>query len=56
MPVSVEFAGLAPTLLGVYQLSLRMPTGFSTTRGFLTCRVSFGTMWISSGAVIPFRP
>lgn len=56
MPVSVEFAGLAPTLLGIYQLSLRMPMGFSTTTGFLTCQVSFGTMWFSTSAAVPFRP
>jgi uncharacterized protein (TIGR03437 family) len=40
--VEVLFAGLAPAMIGVYQLDLRLPQSLSRERGFLRCRVGSG--------------
>jgi uncharacterized protein (TIGR03437 family) len=39
VPVEVLFAGLAPTLAGVFQLDVRMPGALTSDLGALVCQV-----------------
>lgn len=54
LPVEVLFAGLAPDMVGVYQIDLRMPTALSTGSFALNCKVeqsgTFGFLPLTSGS------
>jgi uncharacterized protein (TIGR03437 family) len=62
--LDVLFAGLAPTLLNVFQVDVRLPTSFASNSGYIQCHIGDPTagydvpglgptVWLSSPAVAP---
>jgi uncharacterized protein (TIGR03437 family) len=39
IPIDVLFAGLAPTLLNVFQVDVRLPTSFASNSGYIQCHI-----------------
>jgi uncharacterized protein (TIGR03437 family) len=45
VPAQVTFAGLSPSLIGIYQINARIPAGLTGNRQQVTISVNGGTLF-----------